>query len=97
MSDVYSHLPYPVRTQYEADLSSFQARLALVQAQLNTLLTQPPVDSFTLNSGDGGSQAATYRKISELEASEDRLINKIRQIQQKLYGGGMANVSLRRK
>ena len=92
----YSSLNPWSRSFYLSQLKSAQSRLVLVQSQLSILLASP-VESYNFNAGDGGSQSATYRKINDLTAEEDRLQNKIRVFSEKLYGGGVISHNLRRK
>jgi cell division protein FtsB len=99
MSDTgqtYSNLSSWRTTRYITYLTSFEARLALVQAQMQELLDSP-VESYNFNSGDGGSQSANYRKLAELSQEEDRLLAQINKYMNLLHGGGLVQFNLRRK
>ena len=92
----YSNLSQWRLARYQKYIASAEARLDAVQAQMLEL-TSSPVESYNFNSGDGGSQQATYRKLKELGDEEDRLIGMINKYNGLLYGGGVVTLVMRRK
>ena len=82
--------------RYQAYVVTFESRLTLVQAQMTELISDPN-ESYNFNSGDGGSQAATKRKLDDLNKQEEWLINMISKYTRMIYGGNNVNHVLRRK
>lgn len=78
-------------------MSDDESQLVLVEAQLNALLADRPIDSYNFNAGDGGSQQATYRKISDLQTLKMQLRDNIERYARLIWGGALVNHNLRRK
>ena len=92
----YSNLNSWKKARYQGYVQNFETRLAAVQAQIADLMNSP-VESYNLNAGDGGSQQATYRKLTDLQKQEEYLIGMIYKYTSLIYGGGIVSHDQRRK
>ena len=90
-----SNIPSTVEQAYGSELTwMYTLRTQLRKAIYALVLSN--VDSYTFNSGSG-SQTVKRRDLPTLRDTYDWVKNEIRWYEQKLAGGGVMNLNLRRK
>lgn len=84
-----------VETHYSTELTWFYTIRDQLRSAISALVLSN-VDSYTFNSGSG-SQTVKRRDLPTLRDTYDWVKNEIRWYEQKLAGGGVMNMNLRRK
>ena len=90
-----SNLTATRKAEITARINTKKGQLAKAEAAFDAVLNEP-IESYNFNSGEG-SQAAKNRKLSDLQDTIDRLENQIDCLERKLRGGGVVNITVRRK
>ena len=95
-STMLTRLPADRRAFYQSQLTFFEGLVTLYQTQLQSLLTSP-VESYGFASGNGSSQNAKRRAITEVQRGLQWAVNQQNFYWRKLYGYNNVNFALRRR
>lgn len=82
------------RAQLQANLATKQKQLIAANALMDHLLADP-TSSSSIDTGEGRQQFSN-RKLEDVQKQIDVLQSEINRIQNKLLGGGIVNMTLRR-